>query len=79
MKNLVTHQTTKETVRVFYRVVMPGMFSNLDFATLQEANKEMKERGTQNPNMSEENIKYWESVRNDSTIVRVTETTKRVV
>ena len=79
MNNLVSHQTTKETVKVFYRLVMPSMFSNSDFTTLEQAVNARNEIGTNGSNKSEEQVKYWESIREESTIVRVTETIKRVV
>tara|TARA_R110000764_G_C10712244_1_gene346834 strand:+ start:72 stop:311 length:240 start_codon:yes stop_codon:yes gene_type:complete len=79
MKNLVSHQTTKQTVNVLYRVVMPSTFSNSNHATIQDAIKERDSIGEGNSQLSDENKKYWEKIRNESTIVRITETSKRVV
>tara|TARA_R100001369_G_scaffold83684_2_gene116124 strand:+ start:1435 stop:1674 length:240 start_codon:yes stop_codon:yes gene_type:complete len=79
MKNLVSHQTTKETVKVLYRVVMPSAFSNSNFTTLEQAVTARNEIGTNGSYKSTEQVRYWKEIREESTIVRVTETIKRVV
>jgi|TARA_R110000803_G_scaffold33562_1_gene73418 hypothetical protein len=79
MKNLVSHQTTKETVKVFYKVVMPSTYAEPSFSTLQEAINERNAIGTNGSHKTEDQIKYWQSVKDSSIIERVTQTSRRVV
>jgi hypothetical protein len=79
MKNLVTHNTTKEEVSVLYRVVMPSTFGVRNFRTLQEAVNERNEIGTFGSEKTPEQIKYWEAIKDQTIIERIVETSKRVV
>tara|TARA_R110002167_G_C12477183_1_gene634206 strand:+ start:157 stop:396 length:240 start_codon:yes stop_codon:yes gene_type:complete len=78
MKNLVTHTTGRITSKVFYRVVTPDGFSNTTHNTIEDAVKEKAGIGFQGSNKTKDQVKYWTTHREACTIVRVTETTKRV-
>lgn len=58
--------------RVFWRVIVPSTFSNIDTKTYKEAKAEWKKFG-ECPNGTPENKAYWKLQQSMSKIVRVTE------
>lgn len=60
--------------RIFYRVVTPETFSNMDCATLSEAQKALAVFGTGKG----EYVEYWKEQAKKCLILKVTEITEPV-
>lgn len=59
-------------IRMFWRLITPSSFSNLDTKTYKEAKAEWKKFG-ECPNGTPNNKKYWKLQQSLCKIVRVTE------
>ena len=57
--------------RVFYRLIKPSTFANLDFNTLDEAKNKLIEFGSTPEN--KEYYQYWQEKMKQCKIVKVTE------
>lgn len=65
------------TTRIFYRVITPSSFSNIDTGSLEEAIEAVKDFGDC-PNGSFENKVYWRQQSELCKIVKVTEITEEI-
>lgn len=61
--------------KVFYRIITPQGFSNLEYPTLEKAEDRLQEFGC---SPSKEHKKYWEQQRDLCKIVKVTEIMEEV-
>ena len=62
--------------RVFYRLLTPTTFANLDFSTLEEAEQGLIEFG--NVQKDSEYYNYWQEKKKQCKIVKVTEITEHL-
>lgn len=68
--------TTVKSTEVFYRVITPKFFADLDAGTIEAAEAKMEEFG--NVPKTSEYYDYWQEQRAQCYIVKVTETTERM-
>lgn len=62
--------------RIYYRVVTPSTFSDLNYSTLEEAQKALDEFGTVKENS--EYFQYWQEQKAKCYIAKVTETLEKI-
>ena len=64
--------------RIFYKVVVQKPFCDMIAYSLEEAKELQNNIGRINDSMSDDNIAYWLNAKENSKIVKVTETIKEI-
>jgi len=67
---------SRPTERVFYRLITPSTFANLDFITLEMAQSGKVDFGSTPDNRY---YQYWQDRMKECKIVKVTEITEEIV